>query len=195
MNDGNLGDRRDPPDEEQDEGLDEQQETDGRDALTRLFAADGPSDLEDDGLFAGPLYWPGVAAADIAAAFAELREWVQSLLDRYEHLDHRAIPPCWWRHPGHVEALQALRDHERATFADSSPAQAATSWQREFQFIEMRLREWTAHYGCDQTNHKAPARRPRPIDEDEWSAMVTEEQVRRRQREVTRSGLEQTSNE
>lgn len=191
MNDGNLGDSDDPPDEE----LEEQQETDGRDALTRLFAADGPSDLEDNELFEGPLYWPGVAAANIAAAFTELREWVQALLDRYEHLDHRAIPPCWWRHPGHIEALQALRDHERGTFAESSPPQAATSWQREFQFTETRLREWTAYYGCDQTNHKIPSRRSRPIDEDEWSDMLTEDQVRRRQREVTRSHLEQTNEE
>jgi len=185
MSDDDLGDLEDPPDDDRDDEL-EVDEDEGRDALTRLFAADGPSDLDDE-LFAGPLYWPGLPATDIAEAFTELRDWVQALLARYEHLDHRAIPPCWFRHPGHVEALQALRDHERGTFAESSPAQAAASWQREFQFIEMRLREWTGYYGCDQTNHKTPARRPQPENEDEWGDMLADEQVRRRQREVAAS--------
>ena len=180
MTDDDPGEINDAPDDELG--------ADGRDALTRLFAADGPSDLEDDELFAAPRYWPGIPAADIAEVFGELREWVHGLLGRYEHLDHRAIPPCWWRHPGHVEALQALRDHERATFAESSPAQAATSWQREFQFIEMRLRDWTAYYGCDQANHKTPSRRRRPIDQDQWSEMLSEQQVRRRRQEVAASG-------
>ena len=193
MSDRDPDDVDEAPDDAPDEEL-EVDEDEGRAALTRLFAADGPSDLEDE-LLAGPLYWPGVPAADIAAAFTELRRWVDALLGRYEHLDHRAIPPCWWRHPGHVEALQALRDHERGTFAESSPAQAATSWQREFHFIEMRLREWTAYYGCDQTNHKTPARRPRPTNEDEWSEMLADEQVRRRQREVAASGSDDTPEE
>ena len=188
MSDDDLSDFDSAPDE----NLDEEQDADeGREALARLFAADGPADLEDDD-FAGPLYWPGVPATDIAETFGELRAWVQALFDRYEHLDHRVIPPCWWRHPGHAEALQALREHERGTFADSSPAQAATSWQHELQFTEMRLREWTAYYGCDQSNHKVPSRCPRPVDDD-WDEMLAEEQVLRRQRELARAEPDQTT--
>jgi hypothetical protein len=184
----------DAPDHDQDDADLEVNEDEGRAALTRLFAADGPPDLDDE-LFAGPLYWPGVPATDIAEAFTALRNWVETLLGRYEHLDHRTIPPCWYLHPGHIEALQALRDHERGTFNDSSPAQAATNWQRELQFIEMRLREWTAYYGCDQTNHKTPPRRPRPVDEDEWSEMLEQEQVRRRKREVAAADPDRPSEE
>ena len=63
----------------------------GRGGDARLFAADGPPDL-DEGLFAGPLYWPEIPAADIEQEFRELRAWVQELIERFEHLDHKAIP-------------------------------------------------------------------------------------------------------
>ena len=158
-------------------------EDDGASALNRLFAADGPADL-DEGMFAGPLYWPSIPSADIEQGFRDLRGWVQELLERFEHLDHAIIPPCWWRHNGHVEALQALRDHERLSYAESSPGQAATSWHREFQFIEMRLREWTSSYGCSQQEHRAPIRSARPTDEDAWAAMLAEQKRRREDREL-----------
>jgi len=154
----------------------------GAAAMARLFAADGPPDL-DEGLFAGPLYWPEIPATDIEQEFRELRAWVQELIERFEHLDHKAIPPCWWRHNGHVEALQALRDHERMSYAESSPAQAATSWHREFQFIESRLREWTTYYGCDQ-DHKEGTRRPRLVDEQAWNDHMRNERQRREHREL-----------
>ncbi|MGP0049458.1 MAG: hypothetical protein ACLPZR_11515 [Solirubrobacteraceae bacterium] len=157
-------------------------EDDGASALNRLFAADGPADL-DEGMFAGPLYWPSIPSADIEQEFRDLRGWVQELLERFEHLDHAIIPGCWWRHNGHVEALQALRDHERMSYAESSPGQAATSWHREFQFIEMRLREWTAFYGCAQ-EHRAPIRPTRRFDEDAWEAMLAEQKRRREDGEL-----------
>ena len=161
----------------------EDDEDDGASALGRLFAADGPPDLEE-GLFAGPLYWPAIPAADIEREFRDLRAWVQELLERFEHLDHKAIPPCWWRHNGHVEALQALRDHERMSYAESSPGQAATSWHREFQFVEARLREWTAYYGCAQ-DHRSASRQPRLIDEEAWEAHLRAERQRRQDRELS----------
>ena len=162
-------------DENDDEG-------EGERALGRLFAADGPADL-DEGLFAGPLYWPAIPAADIERELEDLRAWVQELLDRFEHLDNGVIPACWWKHNGHVEALQALRDHERMSYAESSPGQAAMAWQREFQFTEMRLRDWTSHYGCGQ-EHKAPIQLIRTIDEDSWNAHIAEQRRRREEREL-----------
>jgi hypothetical protein len=161
----------------------EDDEDDGASALGRLFAADGPPDLEE-GLFAGPLYWPAIPAADIDREFRDLRAWVQELLERFEHLDHKAIPPCWWLHNGHVEALQALRDHERMSYAESSPGQAATSWHRELQFVEARLREWTAYYGCAR-DHRPASRQPRLIDEDAWEAHLQAERRRRQDRELS----------
>ena len=108
---------------------------------------------------------------------------MQDLLERFEHLDHKVIPACWWRHNGHVEALQALRDHERMSYAESSPGQAATSWHREFQFIEARLREWTTYYGCGQ-DHRPTSRQPWLIDEEAWEAHLQAERQRRQDREL-----------
>jgi hypothetical protein len=160
-----------------------QTDGEGAQALERLFAADGPADF-DEGMFAGPLYWPAVPSADVERELGDLRAWVEQLLDRFDHLDYAVIPACWWRHGGHIEALQALRDHERMSYADSSPAQAAASWHREFHFIEMRLREWTGQIGCGK-DHRAPVRSTRLVDEDEWERMVTEETRRRHLREIT----------
>jgi hypothetical protein len=181
---GGLDDARDADLENRPDG------GDGADALRRLFAADGPSDFEDEEQFQAPVFWPEVSAADIGDTFAALRRWVELLVERFEHIDHRVIPPCWWRHPGHVEALQALRDHERGSFADSAPPQAASAWQRELQFTEARLRDWTAYYGCDQTNHKVPNRPPRLVDEHGWDLMIEADQLRRREREVAEPGRE-----
>lgn len=140
--------------DEPEHSISAEQGAQGSAALNRLFAADGPADL-DEGIFQGPLHWPEVPATDIDVELRDLYTWVQGLLERFEHLDHKVIPPCWWLHNGHVEALAALRDAERSAYTDASPGTAATSWHRDFQLIEARLREWTAAYGCTAKEHRA----------------------------------------
>jgi hypothetical protein len=159
----------------------------GRRALEALFGADGPSDVDIDAL-TGPVHWPSLPAAQLAERFAELRIWVEELMERFEHLDHSVIPPCWWQHNGHVEALQALKDHERVSFADTSPGQAALTWHRDFQFLELRLREWTSFYGCDRDRHRAPIRSVTAVDEPGWQAHLEAERARRTQRERDHTG-------
>ena len=51
---------------------------------------------------------------------------------------------------------------------------------REFGFIEARLREWAAHSGCAGQHHE-PLRPLRPSDDDAWDRYV-EAEVERRQR-------------
>lgn len=160
--------------------------TDGDAAIRRLFAADGPADL-DEGLFQGPLHWPQIPAADISTELRDLYGWVQGLLQRFEHLDHKVIPPCWWQHNGHVEALQALRDSEHSAYTDASPGGAAVSWHRDLQLIEARLREWTAFYGCTAKEHKA--RSIVKISDaapgtPEWEAHLASERQTRERREL-----------
>lgn len=160
---------------------------DGEAAIRRLFAADGPADL-DEGLFQGPLFWPRIPAVDIEAELRDLYAWVQGLLERFEHLDHKLIPPCWWLHNGHVEALQALRDSERAAYTDASPGAAATSWHRDFQLIEARLREWTGLYGCTAKEHKAKAIvkvSDAAPGTPEWEAHIAAERQTRERRELS----------
>jgi hypothetical protein len=152
----------------------------GRRRLAELFAAGDVPDLDT---IAGPLFWPGIPSADITAEWDGLRRWVERLVARYPHLDHHVIPRCWWRHPGHVEALQALRDHERVSFADSAAATAATDWQWRFALIEGRLREWTAHAGCGASHREPTIGVPAP-DLSEWEEMVAADQRERAGNEV-----------
>jgi len=68
-----------------------------------------------------PTFWPDIPLADLRTGWISSREWVENLVRRYPHLDHHVIPGCWYLHNGHVEALVALRGHERMSFAESSP--------------------------------------------------------------------------
>jgi hypothetical protein len=144
--------------------------------LAALFGADGPPDLDE---VEGPLHWPDITATDASVEWRELREWVEGLLERFPHLDHHVIPLCWWRHNGHVEALSALRDHERICYADSSPATAAVDWHRAFRDIESRLREWTGTLPCG-SSHDTRIRPVRPVGEVDWATFVADDVERRR---------------
>ncbi len=147
------------------------------DAYGALLGADG-SFLEDLDDLVGPTFWPAMAAGDVEVEWAELREWVEHLVERFPHLDHHVVPACWYRHNGHVEALVALRDHEKVSYADSSPATSPAQWHQVFALIESRLREWTAQAGCMSTHREPPARLP-SVDDDEWDRWVAHDKKRR----------------
>ena len=152
----------------------------GEGSILDIYETTGRPDMDT---FTPPLFWPAIPAADIVASWAALRAWVEALVVRYPHLDHHVIPPCWWRHPGHVEALQALRDHERSSFSTSAVPTAATDWQWRFALIEGRLREWTAHAGCAAAHRvmNAGIIEPNPRD---WDEMLSLDRLDRSDREV-----------
>jgi hypothetical protein len=143
--------------------------------LEAVAKGDKPQDFDD---ILGPRYWPRMSAAEAATAWTELRRWVDELLERFSHLDHHVIPMCWWRHNGHVEALSALRDHQRMCYDDSSPPTAAMEWHRAFRDIEARLREWTSTLACGAT-HDPRGRPVRVTDENEWDQFVATDFERR----------------
>lgn len=145
--------------------------------LEAVVRGDKPQDFND---ILGPVYWPGVSAAHSATAWIDLRRWVNELLERFPHLDHHVIPTCWWRHNGHVEALAALRDHQRMCYDDSSPPTAAMEWHRAFRDIEGRLREWTSSLACG-ANHDPRGRPSRATDESEWDKFVAADSQQRAQ--------------
>lgn len=125
-------------------------------------------------------HWPSVPAVDAEAEWNELRSWVEDLQGRFEHLDHHVIPPCWWRHNGHVEALCALRDHEAVSFSESAPASAPLDWLRALRDVTAVLRSWTGELACGAT-HQEPLARLRLTDTDGWEAHVATDTARRRQ--------------
>lgn len=101
---------------------------------------------DDYGDIATPTSWPRVRA-DAAGEWQELAAWVERLCRRFAHLDYHVVPRCWWRHNDHVEALVALRDHERASFADTAPATAPVDWFRAMRDMAALLRAWTGDGG------------------------------------------------
>lgn len=130
-----------------------------------------------------PTYWPALPATDTADEWEQLRAWVENLCWRFAHLDHHVIPRCWWRHNEHVEALAALRDHERSSYSDTAPATAPLDWFRALRDIAALLRAWTAELGC-ATTHQNPAATLRAVDGGEWERFVEADVERRQQREI-----------
>lgn len=54
-------------------------------------------------------WWPALTAKDTAKAAERLGAWVQhALIARHPHYG-QMLRPCWWRHPGVVDELSALR--------------------------------------------------------------------------------------
>ncbi len=110
------------------------------------------------GQLAGPVHWPSLSGDEAAHAFADLRGWVEQLVNRFA-IEVRVIPPCWHQHNGMVEALSALRDHERACFADTASPTAAVDWFRALRDIEARLIELASKTQCSAHEHRSEVSR------------------------------------
>ena len=120
------------------------------------------------GQLAGPVHWPSLTESELPQALADLREWVEQLVDRFA-IEIRVIPPCWYRHHGMVEALSALRDHERMSFSDHGSPTGAVDWLRAFREIELRLMDLAARTQCSVQEHRADAARLWRTNEHDWS--------------------------
>jgi hypothetical protein len=110
------------------------------------------------GQLAGPVHWPSLSSDEAAHALADLRVWVDQLVDRFA-IEVRVIPPCWLQHNGMVEALTALRDHERASYADTASSTAAVDWFRALREIEARLIELASKTQCSAHEHRGEVSR------------------------------------
>lgn len=132
-------------------------------------------------------HWPSVPAADAEAEWKDLHDWVVSLRRRFDHLDHHVIPACWWLHNEHVEALAALRDHERLSFADNAPATAPVDWFKALRDIGMLLRTWTAELACGAT-HRDPSPGLDVVDTAGWEIHVAADVERRHEAAIARAG-------
>lgn len=119
-----------------------------------------PPDQHPEAVFhmPGPVHVPSLSPDEREQVLDDLRIWVAALVTRL-HIDTRVIPPCWDRHNGMVEALQALRDLERDCYSCKAPPSAAVDWFRGFREIEARLIEFSAMTTCSAREHRDP--RPR----------------------------------
>lgn len=109
----------------------------------------------------GPLHVPSLTARERDAVMPDLRVWVDRLVDRFA-LDTRVVPPCWEQHNGIVEALSALRDHERGSYAGDADPGSAVDWLRALREVRGLLTELAALTQCSVHQHRDPAPRRAP---------------------------------
>jgi hypothetical protein len=105
------------------------------------------------GQLRGPIHWPSLTAEEAVAHLEPLREWVESLVRRFA-IEPRTIPPCWHQHPAQVEILSALRDHERADYADMSSPTAGLEFIRALHDVLLLLTEQVGKTQCSLNGHR-----------------------------------------
>jgi len=134
----------------------------------------------------GPTHWPSLLPEESRSAWAELRGWVESLVDRFG-LETRVVPPCWYRHNTLVESLSALRDYERICFAPSASPTGAVDWFRALREIEHRMSEAGARTQCSVNEHRPDPARAWTTDQAPWLTFVEADHRNRKQRVIDES--------
>jgi hypothetical protein len=115
---------------------------------------DAPASADAFGQLDGPVHLPSLTARERERAMAQLREWVPLLVRRFV-IEPRGIPPCWEQHNGMVEALFALKDHERACYAETASPTAAVEWFHALREIESRLISLGSMTHCTRHEHRS----------------------------------------
>jgi hypothetical protein len=131
----------------------------------------------------GPTHWPSLLPDEAGPAWAELRDWVEHLVDRFA-LDTRVVPPCWYLHNTLVEALSALRDHERICFAPNASPAGAVDWFRALREIENRLSQACARTQCSINEHRPDPPRAWATDQAMWQTFLETDLADREQRVI-----------
>ena len=103
----------------------------------------------------GPLHVPSLTASERDTVLPDLRVWVDRLVDRFA-IDTRVLPPCWERHNGIVEALSALRDHERGSYAADADPRSGVDWLRALREVRTLVTELAALTQCSVHQHRDP---------------------------------------
>jgi hypothetical protein len=125
-----------------------------------------------------PLHWPTLSHGDAACEWPELFQWVQDLRERYESFDEKTLPPCWFRHPCYVGALQALKDFERVAYAKNAPGSAGVDWHRALRDLESMITRWSAGPVACVAGHKE-SKRLELVVSTHFADFVNEDLVRR----------------
>lgn len=136
-----------------------------------------------------PVDWRRISAQEVTAEWAALNTWVQWLVSRYS-LDHREVPPCWFRHAAVVEELSALRTAQASAFHTTQPATGPLDWHQSFGYTRLRLRDWIARTGCKPGGHREDTSPQWSTDPEtgrhraQFQAFTTEDEHARREHEI-----------
>ncbi len=126
-----------------------------------------------------PVCWPRLDRDSAFTAWHGLDSWIRWCIRRYG-LDHRTVPPCWYRHGALVEELSALRTAWEAAYAPTAPGNAPLDWHAMFTMSRQRLQDWVARSGCRQDEHRAEQCANSPEEPDiEFLSHVIEDGDRR----------------
>ena len=106
-----------------------------------------------------PIDWRRVSCDEAPLLWAALDTWVRWLVARYS-LEHRDVPPCWFRHPALVEELSALRTAHVDAFHPAHPPGGPADWHTTLSNTRVRLRDWAARTGCKPGAHREDAPNP-----------------------------------
>lgn len=153
------------------------------DRLTQLgdmLSAEGMADFDE---MSSAFFWPGLSADEVEAEWDALRVWVERFRRRFPHAVK--IPECWYHHGDLVEALSALRDHERGSYSPTAPPSGAVEWHRAFRDLEARYENWIKRFEC----MNAPGRGHCPAGPDpdkpvDWAQFVKDDVDDRTARQV-----------
>jgi hypothetical protein len=97
--------------------------------------------------------WRWLTADAAAEEWRALRDWVDWLVGRYS-IDHRVVPPCWYRHGVLVEELSALHTLWQVCFRRDASASDPVSFHEHLALGLARLREWAARRACKPGLHR-----------------------------------------
>ncbi|MGO4362284.1 hypothetical protein [Terrabacter sp. RAF57] len=123
------------------------------------MTADEPLDFGADpfehafGQLRGPVHWPSLTEDEARERMLELDDWVTDLVRRFA-IEPRFVPPCWAKHGALIEILSALRDHERADFADTASPTAGLDFIRALHDGHHFLAEHVAKTQCSVAGHR-----------------------------------------
>jgi hypothetical protein len=128
--------------------------------------------------FVLPSHWPSLPFEAAGDAWKQLRTWVEEYIERFA-IDSRTIPPCWYRHNAMVEALSALRDHERHSYEFASNQTAGVDFIRACGEIGLFLKEQASRTGCTSGAHRPDPTGRTQTDDADWSDFVGRDITRR----------------
>lgn len=116
--------------------------------------------------------WRTLTDAQAVEAWGALRDWVEWFVNRY-HLPLSTVPACWWQHDGLVEELSALHCAHRAAFDPTDNGNGPIGWHERLTLALPRLtRAYTG--GCSNGHRNPPPLNRPPVDEEEWTAWITQ---------------------
>ncbi|GAA2501543.1 hypothetical protein [Terrabacter carboxydivorans] len=105
------------------------------------------------GQLRGPVHWPSLTDDEARDRRRELDDWVNDFVRRFA-VESRFIPPCWAQHGALIEILSALRDHERADYADAASPTAAMDFIRAVHDAQIFLAEQVSKTQCSVAGHR-----------------------------------------